>query len=147
MSEQWDKRMMEFLKRTGEDIKAETERLVTEVRDPAKQQKVKAALKEFGVWAKKTAEDAADMVETAVRKAETAWKKPADGANDDTTDSYPTSASTQAAEVDDDERTPTDPPPEFKAPVKKTVGRKSGGPAPKKKAKPAAKKTVGKKKP
>ncbi len=38
---EWDKRLLDFLKRTGEDIKAETQRLVEEVRDPAKQRKVK----------------------------------------------------------------------------------------------------------
>src|SRR5229473_5621787 len=70
---EWDKRLLDFLKRTGEDIKAETQRLVEEVRDPAKQRKVKEALREFGTWAKQTAEEAAEMVETAVKKAETAF--------------------------------------------------------------------------
>src|SRR6266852_428939 len=68
---EWDRRLLDFLKRTGEEIQAETQRLVEEVRDPAKQRKVKETLREFGTWAKQTAEEAAEMVETAVKKAET----------------------------------------------------------------------------
>ncbi len=70
---QWDKRLIDFLKRTSEEIKAETQRLVEEVRDPATQQKVKESLRDFGSWAKQTAEEAAEMVETAIKKAETAF--------------------------------------------------------------------------
>src|SRR6266851_2753302 len=76
---EWDKRLLDFLKRTGEDIKAETQRLVEEVRDPAKQRKVKETLREFGTWAKQTAEEAAEMVETAVKKAETAFTQRVQG--------------------------------------------------------------------
>ncbi len=146
MNDQWDKRMMEFLRKTGEDIKSETQRLVSEVRDPAKQQKVRDALKDFGVWAKKTAEEAAEMVETAVKKAETAWKKPVDGGAPGG-DEAPTEH--HATSDDEDDKTPTEPlrvdePPQVKRPAKKTVGRKSGGAAAKK-SKPAPK-TVGRKK-
>ncbi|MGQ0505388.1 MAG: hypothetical protein ACT4TC_08705 [Myxococcaceae bacterium] len=64
MAEQWDTRMMEFIRRTGEEIKTETQRLVSEVKDPEKQQKVREALKELGTWAKRTAEEAAEKVRT-----------------------------------------------------------------------------------
>jgi len=69
---QWDKRILDFLKRTGDEIKSETQRLVGEVRDPSTQQKVKESLREFGSWVKQTAEDAAEMMERAIKKAETA---------------------------------------------------------------------------
>jgi hypothetical protein len=79
MSEKdWDKRLLDFLKRTGDEIKVETQRLVEEVRDPATQQKVKESLREFGTWAKQTAEDAAQMMENAIRKAETAFTQKVD---------------------------------------------------------------------
>jgi hypothetical protein len=76
---EWDKRLLDFLKRTGEEIKAETQRLVEEVRDPVKQRKVKETLREFGTWAKQTAEEAAERVETAVKKAETAFTQRVQG--------------------------------------------------------------------
>jgi hypothetical protein len=69
---EWDKRLLDFLKRTGEEIKAETQRLVEEVRDPATQRKMKESLRDFGSWAKQTAEEAAQMMENAIKKAETA---------------------------------------------------------------------------
>jgi hypothetical protein len=104
----WDKRLLDFLKRTGEEIKAETQRWVEEVRDPATQQKMKESLREFGTWAKKTAEDAAERMENAIKKAETAFTqkveppsapahtKTSQGADAGTTSPEPTSGRTTA---------------------------------------------------
>jgi hypothetical protein len=76
---QWDKQVVDFLKktgqdlkRTGEEIRAEAQRLIEEVRDPEVQQRLRGKLGEFGGWAKKAAEDAAGMIDTAVKKAESA---------------------------------------------------------------------------
>lgn len=77
----WDQQVVNFLKRTGEDLKkagedirAEAQKLMTEVRDPDTQQKVKDSLANLGTWAKQTAEGAASAIDQAVRKAEDAWK-------------------------------------------------------------------------
>lgn len=74
---QWDKNFVAFLKRSGEDLKRtgeeirkEAQRLFEEVRDPETQAKLKDRFTEFGGWAKKTAEEAAGMIETVVKKAE-----------------------------------------------------------------------------
>jgi hypothetical protein len=146
MNEHWDSRMMEFLRRTSEEIKSETQRLVSEVRDPAKQQKVKAALKDLGVWAKKTAEEAADMVETAVRKAETALKKPVEerwrGGSGSQAASEPAETTARVEEPTEDAPHMTET--AKQRPAKKTIGRKSVGTAPKK-SKPSSK-TMGRKK-
>jgi hypothetical protein len=76
---QWDEKLRAFLKKTGEDLKragsdirAEAERLMHEVKDPARQEKVKQGLTNFSVWAKKTAEEVATVVEAGVKKAEVA---------------------------------------------------------------------------
>jgi hypothetical protein len=78
---QWDDRLKSFLKRTGdelkragEEIKREGEKLMKEVSDPEKQKKVKDGLSNFGTWAKKTAQEVAEMVETGVKKAEGAFR-------------------------------------------------------------------------
>jgi hypothetical protein len=79
---QWDKQIFDFLKRTGDEIKAETQRLLQEVRDPVTQQRVKERLREFGTWVKGTAEDAADAMERAIKKAETAFTEKAETSSD-----------------------------------------------------------------
>lgn len=76
MSEmQWDKRLFDFLKRTSDEIKSETQRIVAEIQDPEKYKQVRENLREFGTWAKQTAEEAAEMVEAAIKKAETAFNQ------------------------------------------------------------------------
>ncbi|HVE83420.1 MAG TPA: transcriptional regulator [Myxococcales bacterium] len=77
----WDQTLVNFLKRTGEDLKkagedirAEAQKLVDEVRDPETQQKIKDGLGNLGQWAKKSAEDAATKIEEAVRRADEAWR-------------------------------------------------------------------------
>lgn len=80
--QQWDERLRTFLqktggelKRAGEEIKAEAQRLISEVKDPEKQKKVKEGLHELGSWARKTAEEVAEVVEKGVKKAEDAVHK------------------------------------------------------------------------
>src|SRR5512141_3011408 len=78
----WDKQLSDFLKRagdefkrTGEEVHKEAQRLLGEMRDPETQAKMKESLSNFGTWATRTAEDAATMVEGAVKKAEQAFNK------------------------------------------------------------------------
>ncbi|MBI3185403.1 MAG: transcriptional regulator [Myxococcales bacterium] len=78
---QWDEQLRSFLQRTGdelkragEDIKSEAQRLIEEVKDPKKHKKVKEGLREVRTWAKKTAEEIAEMVEKGVKKAEDAFR-------------------------------------------------------------------------
>jgi hypothetical protein len=80
----WEERVRAFLKRTGEELKRaggeirnEAELLMKEVQDPDVQRKVKTGLKEFGGWARKTAEEVAEVVEQGVHRAEAAFKKQA----------------------------------------------------------------------
>ena len=77
--QQWEEKLKVFfqkageeLKRAGEEIKTEAERLIDDVRDPAKQQKIKQGLREFGIWARQTAEEVGELVEQGVKKAERA---------------------------------------------------------------------------
>ena len=55
----------EELRRTGEEIKAEAQRLLEEVRDPELQAKLKERIQQLGQAAKKTAADAAAKVQEA----------------------------------------------------------------------------------
>lgn len=150
---QWDAKLKSFLKRTGEDfkrfgadVKQEAQKLLVEVQDPEKQQKLREGLKDVGTWARKTAEEMATLVETGVKKAEGALQKAgeraADLATKPTEAAQPPAAAAPAA-------TPPSPPPEMdQAPapkLKKTVGKgapKKRAPA---KAGAARKKTIGKK--
>ncbi len=79
---QWDERLKSFLKKTqqdlkraGNDMRVEAEKLLKEVKDPERQAKVKAGLKDFSVWARKTAEEVAGLVETGVKKAEASFRE------------------------------------------------------------------------
>ena len=79
---QWDEKLKSFLKKTGEEvkragneIKIEAEKLLKEVQDPERQAKVKAGMKEFRGWARKTAEEMAELMETGVKNAEVALNK------------------------------------------------------------------------
>ena len=150
---QWDAKLKSFLKKTGDDfkrfgtdVKEEAQKLLTEVQDPARQQKLRDGLKDVGVWAKKTAEEVATLVETGVKKAEGAIGKASDKVNDFVVKPVdpPPAAKKAAAPA----ATPPSPPPQMdEAPppaAKKTVGK---GGAKKKPAagKTAAKKTIGKK--
>ena len=157
---QWDAKLKTFLKKTGDDfkrfgtdVKEEAQKLLTEVQDPARQQKLRDGLQDVGVWAKKTAEEVATLVETGVKKAEGAIGKASDKANDflvkpvGSSDAPPPPAAKKAAPP---AATPPSPPPQMdEAPEpasKKTVGKgaaKKKSPA----KKSTAKKTIGKKGP
>ncbi len=67
------------LVRAGEDLRQEAERLLTEVKDPKTQAKVRESLDELGQWAKKAAEDVADAVELGIHKAEQVIRAKAPG--------------------------------------------------------------------
>jgi hypothetical protein len=155
---QWDAKLKTFLKKTGDDfkrfgtdVKEEAQKLLTEVQDPKRQQKLRDGLKDVGVWAKKTAEEVATLVETGVKKAEGAIGKASDKANDflvkpvGEPQAPPPAAKKAAAPAP----TPPSPPPEMDeapAPSKKTVGKgaaKKKSPA----KKSTARKTIGKKGP
>lgn len=72
MNEKWNRQILDYIKRTGEEIKGETQRILEEIRNPDNQQKVRDTINEFGAWAKQTADEAASLVETAVKTAESA---------------------------------------------------------------------------
>ncbi|MFZ5472245.1 MAG: hypothetical protein ACOZIN_22665 [Myxococcota bacterium] len=81
---QWEAQLKTFfdkagreLRRMGKDIQVEAERLLDEMKDPARQEKVKEGLREVGTWAKKTAEEVAALVEQGVKKAEHAFRRAA----------------------------------------------------------------------
>jgi len=75
---QWDQQILDFLKKTGDQIRGETEKILTEIRDPQNQQRMRESLNEFGAWAKQTAEEAALLMESALKKAETALNQAAE---------------------------------------------------------------------
>jgi len=88
----WDQTLKDFLKRTGEDLKkageeirAEAQKLIDEVRDPDTQQKIKDGLGNLGQWAKKSAEEAANKIEEVVKKADDAWRGRPGGSGGGTT--------------------------------------------------------------
>ena len=73
----WDSKFKGFLKKAGDDfkraatdVKKEAERLMKEVKDPERQAKVREGVQEASVWAKKTAEQLASLVEVGVKQAE-----------------------------------------------------------------------------
>ena len=124
--QKWEKQLMEFIKRTGEEIKrtgeeikVEAQRLLDEVRDPARQAKVKETLKDFRDRASTLTKEAADTLENAVRKVEGAvgsaldLNKPEEGAPK----AQPAPASTPAEPA-------ASPKPARKA--GKTIGKKAG---------------------
>ncbi len=163
----WDKQLMDFLKRTtdelkrtGEELKGEAQRLMVEVRDPANQAKVKQSLEELRVWAARTSQEAAQKVETAMRRVEGAVEEaldPKQGEANKAAGTPPTGPAAPAAPAP----SPAEPPKATAAPKaakkaasKKSIGRpqqeagarKSAGGA--KTAKKAApKKSLGRKKP
>ncbi|MBL8933657.1 MAG: hypothetical protein JNM69_03840 [Archangium sp.] len=156
---QWDAKFKGFLKKAGEDfkrtagdVKKEAERLMKEAQDPERQARVREGVQEASVWARKTAEQLASLVEVGVKQAEgalsevarqlkTTATKPVDA--EPSPNPAPTPKNAAPPEM---EPAPA-PAPEPKAPPKKTVGR---GTAPKKtpagKSGATKKKSLGKKK-
>ena len=149
---QWDAKLKSFLKKTGEDVKragndlkVEAEKLLKEVQDPERQAKLKAGMKDFGGWARKTAEEMATLMETGVKKAEVALGKATDKVVDFAANQKP-AAPRQG--VPDPAPTPANAPekaaaaPAARGPARKSIGgpRRKGGA----KKSPAAKKSIGK---
>jgi hypothetical protein len=127
---QWDDRLKSFLKKTqqdlkraGNDMRVEAEKLLKEVKDPERQAKVKAGLKDFGSWARKTAEDVAGLVETGVKSAETKFREVA------TSKSGPLNEAPPPAPTPRDAAPPVHEPPVEEKPAKpaeKSIGPKKG---------------------
>lgn len=159
---QWDAKLKSFLKKTGDDfkrfgadVKVEAQKLLVEVKDPHRQQKLREGLKDVSVWAKKAAEDVASLVETGVKRAEDAISKASDKMNDFVVKPTVPSAQRNAAAA---APTPPSPPPDMDdvappparkaAKAKKTIGKGTG--SKKKKgtgAQSSSPKTMGKKSP
>ena len=68
------KRAQDDLKRMGQDIREEAQKLVGQMQDPNTQQKVKEGLRELGGWARRTAEEVAGLVEKGADRAEHAFR-------------------------------------------------------------------------
>ncbi len=164
MAEKWDKQLKEVLKftrdelkRTGDELKTHAQRLLEEVQDPDKQAKVREGLQTLRTWAVATGKQAADQIESAVRRVEETVEGAFDKRDAASAPQPPPAAApapSRAAEP------PAEPPATKKAAGKpgaaKTMGRKKPaakkGPTPppppaKKAAKPGASKTMGRKKP
>jgi hypothetical protein len=142
-----DKRIEQFigfLRHTGEEVRAEAQRLLVDLRDPDKQQRVKEGVRELGSWARQTVDDVADIVEKAVRRAEDALNDAAAKVGvrvPGTRREEPGVSATEVSPPLEEEEPSADAP---VATARKTVGRRS---AAKKASKPTArKKTVGRKK-
>ena len=141
----WQQQLKQFLnkageelKRTGEEIKSEAQRLMVEVRDPQKQQKMKEGLKDLSAWARRTADQAADLIDTAVKKAEQTWGKPAPKSEPAASRPAPQEPVTEKVHVGEEKKAEAS-----AKPAKKTVAKKKSG---SKAAPRAAGKTIGKKK-
>ncbi|QRK09943.1 transcriptional regulator [Archangium violaceum] len=165
MAAKWDKQLMDFIKRTGEELKrtgdelrTEAQKLLVEVKDPAKQAKVKEGLENLRTWAVATGKQAAERLETAARHVEETIEKTFDNRE------VPTSAEPQpppAAPTRSTAQTP-EPEPQPRAAKKaaartgtqKSIGRKKTAakapaktPAKKAAARTGTQKSIGRKKP
>jgi hypothetical protein len=162
MAEKWDKHLMDFIKRTGEELKrsgeelkTEAQKLLVEVKDPAKQAKVKEGLENLRTWAVATGKQAAERIEATARQVEETIQKTFDGMGPEGSKAQPPSG-----ERPHPTPTPAPPPPQPKPepkpkPKPKSIGRKktaakAPAKAPAKKAaakKTGASKSIGRKKP
>lgn len=156
-SSEWDAKFKGFLKKAGEDfkraagdVKKEAERLMKEAQDPERQAKVRAGVQEASVWARKTAEQLATLMEDGVKQAEGALAQVASRIKTTATqpvDDTPAPAPTPVNAAPPTMEQAPPPAPEPKKPAKKTVGR---GAAKKKSAAAkgaAKKKSIGRKAP
>lgn len=144
----WENQLMDFikrtgeeLKRTGEEIKVEAQRLMDEVRDPSRQAKVKETLKDLRDKATAMTKEAGDLLESAVKKVEGAFEQ-------DKADAAAPKAKASAGSTPDAEPAPAAKPARKAG---KTIGKKAGAKkaAATKKApaaKKAAPKSIGRKK-
>jgi hypothetical protein len=142
----WDARLKSFLKKTGDDfkrfssdLKVEADRLLAEVQDPQRQQKVKEGLEDVGEWAKRTAEELSSVVEDGLKKAEVALARASKNVTQFV--AGPAAAPAPRAKAPPP-AAPSSPTPAARK-ARKTVGRsgKAGAPA----AARPARKTLGKK--
>jgi ribosomal protein L18 len=170
MAEKWDKQLMDFLKRTGEelkrtgdDLKTEAQKLLVEVKDPVKQAKVKEGLENLRTWAVATGKQAAERIESAVRRVEETIEGTFEGQGTSTPPpGEPRAGETRATSTAAPAESPATPPRATKKAVAKTgktgtqksIGRKktatqATGKAPAKKAaaKTGTQKSIGRKKP
>ncbi|MCA3012197.1 MAG: transcriptional regulator [Myxococcaceae bacterium] len=151
---EWESKLKSFLQRTGQDfrraatdVKKEAERLMKEVQDPERQAKVREGVQEASVWARKTAQELASLVEVGVKQAEGALTEvakqfktaePPPGAR------APAPAPTPVNPAPPTVETAAPPPPAPKRPTKKSVGRGPKKPPTARPAGPKAKKPLGK---
>ncbi|HYO55568.1 transcriptional regulator [Archangium sp.] len=151
MAEKWDKHLMDFLKRTGEELKTEAQRLLVEVKDPTKQAKVKEGLENLRTWAMATGKQAAERIESAVRQVEQAIEGASESREASTPGESPRTAAPPPAS-DAPRETPhrAEKKAAAKTGTKKSIGRKktaTQAPAKKAAAKTGTKKSIGRKKP
>lgn len=141
---QWDAKLKSFLKKTGDDfkrfgteVKAEAQKLLTEVQDPQRQQKLREGLENVGEWARKTADEVATVVEHGVKMAS------------DRVGEFIQQPVDQKSEPPAPSATPPSPPPQMddepSEPAAKKAKKSVGKSAAKKPASTAAKKSGGKK--
>jgi phage-related tail protein len=79
MADKFDgQQVLAFLRRTGEELREEAQKLLDDVRDPAHQQRVKDGIKDLGAWFKRTTSEAAEMIEGAAKRAESTLRVGAD---------------------------------------------------------------------
>ena len=71
--QQWDEKLLEYVRRTGEDLKRtgeefleQTQRTFDELRDPAQQERLKARVAELRTWAMSKFEEARARAEEAL---------------------------------------------------------------------------------
>ena len=71
--QQWDDRLLEFVRKTGEDLKrtgeellGEAQRTFDELRDPTQQERLKARVAELRTWAKSKFIEARERAEEAL---------------------------------------------------------------------------------
>ncbi len=157
----WDEQFRAFLKRAGDDLKkmgedlrTEAQRLVEQVGDPEKQEQVRAKAREVGVWAKQAAVEVAELVDKGAQKAEAALRnfssRDAEGAPTGTAPPNPTrdegSVADSAVAEETAPRTRRAAAPKASA-SKQTAPKRAAASTPVAKAgAPVAKKTVGAKK-
>ena len=100
----WEEQFKKFLqktdedfRRTGEDIRAEAQRLLDSAMDLDKQQKIRNRLNELGMWGRKAAQGVAGAVEEAASKAETAFQGAAERVTDKVSEMKRASPSSNAS--------------------------------------------------
>jgi hypothetical protein len=118
------KRAQDDLKRMGQDIRDEAQKLVGQMQDPSTQHKVKEGLREIGSWARRTAEDVAGLVEKGADRAEHAFRNFTSGRRRSGAKTAPKRAASKSATP---RKRPEGGAPKKKTsgPAKKTVGRRT----------------------